>query len=109
MVVTVDGCGVATGLVPVGGCVPVVKPEPDSVDDGGVDTDGDLAAAPGALPPVPGEPVELFGASGLAHATPGVVATAIPTPSATANAPTRPMCLAYRPDTRVDGSIRKAG
>ena len=32
--------------------------------------------------------------SGVAHATPGVVATAIPTPSATANAPTRPICFA---------------
>ena len=32
--------------------------------------------------------------SGVAHATPGVVATAIPTPSATANAPTRPTCFA---------------
>jgi hypothetical protein len=30
-----------------------------------------------------------------AHATPGVVATAVPTPSATANAPTRPTYLAY--------------
>ena len=30
-----------------------------------------------------------------AHATPGVVATAPPTPSATAKAPTRPMYLAY--------------
>jgi hypothetical protein len=29
--------------------------------------------------------------SGLAKATPGVVATAIPTPSAIANVPTRPM------------------
>jgi len=32
--------------------------------------------------------------SAVAHATPGVVATAIPTPSATANAPTRPICFA---------------
>jgi hypothetical protein len=30
-----------------------------------------------------------------AHATPGVVATAVPTPNATANAPTRPTYLAY--------------
>jgi hypothetical protein len=32
--------------------------------------------------------------SGAAHATPGVVATATPTPSDTANAPMRPMYLA---------------
>jgi len=32
---------------------------------------------------------------GTAYARPGVVATATPTPSVTANAPTRPMCLAY--------------
>src|SRR6201747_1681814 len=31
--------------------------------------------------------------SGLAHATPGEVAIAKPTPRATASAPTRPMCL----------------
>ena len=31
---------------------------------------------------------------GVAHATPGVVATAAPNPKATASAPTRPMCLA---------------
>jgi hypothetical protein len=30
-----------------------------------------------------------------AHAAPGTDATAAPTPSATANAPTRPMCLAW--------------
>jgi hypothetical protein len=32
--------------------------------------------------------------SGSAHATPGVFATAAPIPSATASAPTRPICLA---------------
>jgi hypothetical protein len=32
---------------------------------------------------------------GSAYAMPGVVAMATPTPSVTANAPTRPMCLAY--------------
>jgi hypothetical protein len=32
--------------------------------------------------------------SGAACATPGLVATAMPTPSDTARAPTRPMCLA---------------
>ena len=32
--------------------------------------------------------------AGSANATPGVLATAIPTPSATANAPTRPMHFA---------------
>ena len=38
------------------------------------------------------EPDELE--SGSAHATPGVVATATPTPKATANPPTRPMYMA---------------
>ncbi len=37
---------------------------------------------------------ELDVESGSAHATPGVVAIAIPTPNATANPPTRPMYLA---------------
>lgn len=32
---------------------------------------------------------------GVAHPVPGVVATAAPTPNATASAPTRPICLAY--------------
>ncbi|WP_457147277.1 hypothetical protein [Mycobacterium sp. URHB0021] len=32
---------------------------------------------------------------GSAYAMPGVVAMATPTPRVTANAPTRPMCLAY--------------
>jgi len=33
--------------------------------------------------------------AGWAKAIPGVLATAAPTPNATANAPTRPICLAY--------------
>ena len=41
-----------------------------------------------------GRPLGTRGPVSSAHATPGVVATAIPTPSATANPPTRPMYLA---------------
>jgi hypothetical protein len=43
------------------------------------------------------EPVALLASvpvSGVAHATPGLVATAIPTPNATAKAPTRPTYIA---------------
>jgi hypothetical protein len=45
------------------------------------------------VPVVPVVPVpsELADPVSSAHATPGVVATAIPTPNATANPPTRPM------------------
>jgi len=45
-------------------------------------------------PAVPAASAELADAVSSAHAIPGVVATAIPTPSATANPPTRPMYLA---------------
>ena len=38
--------------------------------------------------------VDETGSVGSAHATPGVVATATPTPNATANAPTRPIYAA---------------
>jgi hypothetical protein len=40
------------------------------------------------------DPAELVDAVSSASAIPGVVATAIPIPSATANPPTRPMYLA---------------
>jgi hypothetical protein len=49
---------------------------------GGFDADGDDA-----------ELVEADDGGSSAHASPGVVATAPPTPSATARAPTRPMYL----------------
>ncbi|BBY47279.1 hypothetical protein MARA_07470 [Mycolicibacterium arabiense] len=42
-------------------------------------------------------PAVLLSAEGLAHATPGLVTTATPMPSATANAPIRPMCREYWP------------
>jgi hypothetical protein len=42
----------------------------------------------------PAEFPSLLGDSGLAHATDGVLVTAIPTPSATAKAPTRPTYMA---------------
>ena len=45
-------------------------------------------------PAVPVDPSELSEPVSSAHATPGVVATAIPTPNATANPPTRPMYFA---------------
>ena len=45
-------------------------------------------------PAVPVVPSELADPVSSAHATPGVVATAIPTPNATANPPTRPMYFA---------------
>jgi hypothetical protein len=62
------------------------------VDD--VSDDGEPEVADGLeCDDEPGE--ELVPESvGSANATPGVLATAIPTPSATAKAPTRPMCVA---------------
>ena len=45
-------------------------------------------------PAVPVDPSELADPVSSAHATPGVVGTAIPTPNATANPPTRPMHFA---------------
>jgi hypothetical protein len=39
-------------------------------------------------------PVDVDETDGSAYAMPGVVAMATPTPRVTANAPTRPMCLA---------------
>jgi hypothetical protein len=46
-------------------------------------------------------PVVWLEGSGLAHATPPGVAIAVPTPSATARAPTRPMKLLYCMTTPV--------
>ena len=60
----------------------VVSDAPGAGED--ESTDGDPLSAPA------GDPV-----SGPAHATPGELATAIPTPNATANAPTRPTYRAY--------------
>ncbi len=40
------------------------------------------------------EPAPADEPDGLAYAIPGVLAMAAPTPNVTANAPTRPMCLA---------------
>ncbi|HEV7419563.1 MAG TPA: hypothetical protein VGO30_06935 [Mycobacterium sp.] len=70
----------------VGGSTDVVC---DDATEPGVD-DVDVSASVSGV-------VEAAGsgsASGLAQATPGVVATATPTPSDTASAPTRPMYLA---------------
>jgi hypothetical protein len=70
--------------VPVGsGVVPVVELPSDS--------DGPLGPV---APAVPAVAPELVDSVSSAHATPGVVAIAIPTPSATVNPPTRPMYLA---------------
>ena len=84
-------------------CVTAVTVELDvvvvAVPAGGVDTDevsadGSVAAA------VFDEPDEVVSLStvpesGVADDTPVGNATAIPTPNATANAPTRPMCCAH--------------
>ena len=66
------------------------------------------------VPPVPPAPVDPpEGADGLssAHATPGVLATAIPIPKATANPPTRPtkhaaLTTASQPSGQFDASQR---
>jgi hypothetical protein len=87
-------------VVPVGGVANWLSVfVPDTVDEGGVDTDAVFGAL--GVSAVFGDAGEsfaslvLFSASGVAHANPGVVATAIPTPRATANAPTRPMYFAW--------------
>jgi hypothetical protein len=71
-------------------CVGVDKPDDDVSDavdpDSGDELDGDRGSD-GEL---------LLESAGSASATPGVLATPIPTPSATANAPTRPMYFALR-------------
>jgi hypothetical protein len=75
-----------------GDVAPVVTPaSADTVVEAGC---ADFAELPESVPaedwPVSdGEPAA-DPDSGLAHATPGVVATAVPMPNATANAPTRP-------------------
>ena len=97
-VVTVFSVGdCATGAVPlviVDDCVPVVAV--DGIDTG----DDEVAVEPEVFVesdefagPAPASEV-VASESGVADATPGVVATAIPTPRATANAPTLPMYLA---------------
>ncbi len=64
--------------------------EESPVDDEGADDDWPVDDVPlvDEEPPVD-DP------DGSAYAMPGVVAMATPTPRVTANAPTRPMCLAY--------------
>jgi hypothetical protein len=85
-VVTPDGDSDPDGVAFGGSVVPVVPVVPVAVvvpPAGGAPAgSGDS----GAESPGCGEP-----GSGVAKATPGVVATAAPMPSATANAPTRPM------------------
>jgi hypothetical protein len=54
------------------------------------DSEGPLVPVASAVPAVP---PELADAVSSAHAIPGVVAIAMPTPKATANPPTRPMYL----------------
>ena len=105
---------VVVAVVPLGGSVSApldgVEPCADGVlavlpaivDGGGAVAvpvgESVSALAPEAVDPV--EPAELVAPvlsvppSPVAHATPGLVATAIPTPSATANAPTRPTYIA---------------
>src|SRR4029079_2503461 len=55
------------------------------------DSEVPLVPVAPAVPLVPPGPADTVSS---AHATPGVVATAIPTPNATANPPTRPMYFA---------------
>ena len=65
-----------------------VEPDVDDSDDEPEVDDSDDE------PEVDDSDDELDVESGSAHATPGVVATATPTPKATANPPTRPMYVA---------------
>jgi hypothetical protein len=74
--------------------------EPDTVDEGGLESE---ESADVSVVLVVAVVLEVFvvsaevvdeSPSGVADATPGEVATAVPMPSATASAPTRPMCLA---------------
>jgi hypothetical protein len=67
----------------VAAVVPVVEVPSDSVV-----SLVPVAPAVSAVPPEPADPVS------SAHATPAAVATAIPTPNATANPPTRPIYAA---------------
>jgi hypothetical protein len=101
-VLVVSVLGRVVVAVPVGGVANWLSVfVPDTVAEGGVDTDAVFVAL--EVPAVFGEAggsfasfasLVLFSASGVAHANPGVVATAMPTPRATANAPTRPMYFA---------------
>lgn len=104
VVVTVvcDG-DVSVVVVPVGVVVsvPVAVFESDTVDEGGLESDEsavlvvfDVSAS--SVDVVDESEVVDESASGVAHATPGEVATAVPMPSATASAPTRPIYMAYR-------------
>jgi hypothetical protein len=87
-VVPVDGV-VPVDVVPVDEVAPVDEVRPvDGVPP--VDVVRVDEVAPVDDESVAGEPESV----GSAHATPGVVATAIPTPNAAANPPTRPMYLA---------------
>jgi hypothetical protein len=85
--------GVALRADDVLAVLPVIV---DGVDAVAVLVDEAVSAAlPEAVEPA--ELAALFASvpvSGVADATPGLVAAAIPTPNATANPPTRPMCLA---------------
>jgi hypothetical protein len=75
--------------------------EPTAADvptDSGVVVEGPSDAEPSLVPEdpaVPAVPSELEDPVSSAHATAGVAARAIPTPSVTANAPTRPMYFAF--------------
>jgi hypothetical protein len=77
---------------------PPVAADPELLPDVEPDVDVDPELLPDVEPDVDFDPDEsgedADPASGAANATPGVVATANPTPNATANPPTRPMYLA---------------
>ncbi|HJT95211.1 MAG TPA: hypothetical protein VJ777_25300, partial [Mycobacterium sp.] len=95
-----DVCAV---LVPVGVVVsvPVTVFVSDTVDEGGLESDESAVLVVFEVSASPVDVVDVSevvdeSPSGVAHATPGEVATAVPMPSATASAPTRPMYIAYR-------------
>jgi hypothetical protein len=102
--IPVRGSGVGDASVDIELPVAVDEPEGTVVNDGELDPDGDaefrtepdeLGDRFDVLLPVDDEVDELDEPDepesvGSANANPGVVATADPTPSATANAPTRP-------------------
>jgi hypothetical protein len=93
-------CDDGVGAVMVPGDVVVWVPEvvdPDTVAEGGVESEESpdvfvvsvvfvASASPVAV---------VDGSPSVAHARPGEVAIAVPIPSATASAPTRPMYFAY--------------
>jgi hypothetical protein len=84
-----DGAAVVVPVTLVVDSVPVV--DVGGVDIGSVVVESDMPVESGASAGAFAVSVVVFSESGVAHANPGVVATAIPTPSATANAPIRPM------------------